>query len=70
MPERLEVLAFLHETSAKLHKLAREHPTVITPGMLTLADELARQSAKLESELLNEGLLNAGLAAPKAANET
>lgn len=70
MPERLEVLAFLHETSAKLHKLAREHPTVISPEMLKLADELARQSAKLESELLHEGLLDARLAAPKAANET
>lgn len=69
MPERLEVLAYLQETTAKLHKLARERPTAISSEMIRLADEIARESAKLESELLGEGLLNAGLGAPKAGRK-
>jgi hypothetical protein len=70
MPKRLEVLAFLQETTTKLHKLAREHPSAISPEMLRIGDELAHESAKLESELLKEGLLNAGLGAPKAASQS
>lgn len=69
MPERLEVLAFLQETTAKLHQLARELPSAVSPEMLRIADEIAHESAKLEAELLKEGLLDAGLGAPKAANQ-
>jgi hypothetical protein len=37
--------------------------------MLRIADDIARETAALEAELLAAGLLDAGLMAPKAANE-
>jgi hypothetical protein len=69
MSNRLEVLAFLQKTSANLHKLARDRDTPLSAEMLRIADEIARETAKLEADLIEAGLLDAGLASPTAANE-
>ena len=64
MSDRLEVLAFLQETSLMLRKLARERASLISPEMIRVADEIARDAANLEAELLDTGLLT-----PDAANK-
>lgn len=68
--ERLEVLAFLQEMAARLHKLARENGGPISPEMLRIADEIARETAKIEVELLDAGLLDARLTTPKSPNRS
>jgi hypothetical protein len=57
MQDRLEILAFFQETVASMHKLARDNPNVVSSELRRIADELAREAAQLESDLLHEGLI-------------
>lgn len=58
----LEFLAFLQEAATTLRRLARERPSSISIELLRLADQIAADAARLEAKMLDDGLLDAGLA--------
>ena len=64
MPGRLEVLAFLQVSAAKMRRLAHDRPSTVSSELIRLADEIAIEAAKLEAELIG-----AGLVVPPAANQ-
>jgi hypothetical protein len=61
MPGRLDVLAFLQESASKLRQMARERPSSISPEMMRIADDIAHEASRLEAELMDAGLLGAGM---------
>ena len=64
MPGRLQVLKFLRDSEKRMREIAAQHPSGITPDLLRIADEIAADAAKLESELVAAGLI-----VPRGANE-
>jgi len=56
----------MQEAAAKLRRMAHEQPN-IARELVSLADDLAREAGKLESELIDSGLLDGGRIPPKAA---
>jgi hypothetical protein len=62
MPGRLDVLAFLQESAARMRQITVEHKQLRIAGELrVIADEIAHQAVELEAELIEAGLLDAGL---------
>ena len=62
MPGRLEVLAFLQETAARMRQIASEQRQLsIAAELRLIADEIANEASRLEVELMQAGLLDAGL---------
>ena len=62
MPGRLEVLAFLQETAARMRQIASEQRQLsIAAELRLIADEIANEASRLEAELMQAGLLDAGL---------
>jgi hypothetical protein len=56
------VLAFLHESAARLRQIAIGHPELsIANDLRIIADAIAKEAAQLEAELMKAGLLDAGL---------
>jgi hypothetical protein len=64
MPGRLQVLQFLRDSERRMREIAAQHPSAITPDLLRIANEIAADSAKLEAELIEAGLI-----AKRNANE-
>ena len=58
MSGRLEVLAFLQESATRLRQMARERPCSISANMIKIADDIARDAARLEAELVDAGLID------------
>lgn len=51
MPQRLDVLAFLHQCATTMHKMARERPSSVSFEMIRIADEIAREAEGLKPSL-------------------
>jgi aspartate/glutamate racemase len=51
VPQRLDVLAFLHQCATTMHKMARERPSSVSFEMIRIADEIAREAEGLKPSL-------------------
>jgi len=65
LTDRVDVLVFMQEAAAKLRRIAHEQPN-ISRELFSLADDLAREAGKLESELIDSGMLDGGRVPLKA----
>lgn len=61
MPGRIEVLAFLQECASRMRQIATGSELSVGAQLRIIADEIAHEASHLEAELIQAGLLDAGL---------